>query len=131
MRQLDKPYNNKQWTAARYRSFIMSALRGARWPIKWACIAKQYTRDAVVNGRRVKLHRCPLCQKEVPRGHMQADHIEPVIPISGWDSWDGVVSRMFCEADGFQAICKECHKAITNEQNKQRRDNRTTKKLNQ
>lgn len=121
-----KPYNGGQWTAARYRSFVMSALRGARWPIKYAAISKQFVRDAVVNGRRVKLHRCPICQQEVPRGHMQADHIKPVTPISGWDSWDGVISRMFCEADGFQALCKGCHLAKTLNENAERRTNKQT-----
>ena len=61
-------------------------------------------------GKPCKLHRCPLCKKLHPKGMMQADHTIPVIPLSGFDSWDGVISRLYCEMDGFQPICKPCHK---------------------
>jgi hypothetical protein len=52
---------------------------------------------------------------------MQADHIDPVIPLTGFDSWDGVIKRLYCEADGFQALCKACHKVKTKEEADERR----------
>lgn len=45
------------------------------------------------------------------------DHIEPVVPESGWDSWDGYIERLFCNEDGYQVICKSCHKKKTASEN--------------
>jgi hypothetical protein len=51
---------------------------------------------------------------------MAADHIEPVVPIGGFTgetylgyNWNELIKRLYCEADGFQALCKECHKLKT------------------
>jgi len=52
---------------------------------------------------------------------MQADHINPVIPLTGFDSWDGAIKRLYCEKDGFQPICKACHKTKTLSENQQRK----------
>jgi hypothetical protein len=123
-RMIDKPYNGGQWTAARYRSFVMSALRGARWPQKYGCINAAFVRWDVVGKRRVKLHRCTSCGKLYPRNQMQADHIQPVVPVTGFDSWDKVIARLYCEADGFQAVCKPCHRTKTLDENKERRANK-------
>lgn len=118
-----KPYNGGQWTAARFRSFIMSALRRAQWPQKYASIASAYVKDGInpKTGKPCKLHRCPACGELHPKGMMQADHINPVIPLTGFDSWDGVITRLYCEKEGFRPLCKPCHRQLTNEQNKQRK----------
>ncbi len=118
-----KPHNAGKWTDARKRSFIMSALRRAQWPPKYASIEKAYVRDGInpKTGKPCKLHLCPVCDKLHPKGMMQADHIHTVIPLAGFDSWDNVISRLYCEADGFEAICRDCHKTRTKEQNLQRK----------
>jgi hypothetical protein len=102
---------NKTWTDARKRSFVVSALRSARWPAKFECIRKSYVADGInpKTGRRCKFHRCSNCRKDVPKGQIQADHINPVVGPEGFKTWDLYIERMFCEADGFQALCKECH----------------------
>ena len=47
------------------------------------------------------------------------DHIEPVIdPEKGFVSWNAVIKRMFCEADGLQVLCRECHSAKTKDERK-------------
>jgi 5-methylcytosine-specific restriction endonuclease McrA len=57
-----------------------------------------------------KLHRCTSCAELFPKGDMKADHILPVIdPVEGFVGWDSYISRMFCEADGWQALCGPCH----------------------
>lgn len=115
-----------RWTEARYHSFVMSALRRAQWPPKYASIAKAYVKDGLnpKTGKPCKLHRCPQCHQLYPKGKMQADHISPVVPLSGFDSWDGVIARLYCEADSFQPICKPCHKVKSKEENKQRKENK-------
>lgn len=121
----DKPHNGGQWTEARFRSFIMSALRHAsnKWGPKWKSIESTYVGKGKnpKTGRACKLHRCALCGELFPKGEMRADHIEPVHdPAKGFESWDSTVSRMFVEVEGYQAICIECHKLKTDEERKVR-----------
>lgn len=99
------------WTDARKRSFIVSALRSARWGPKYECIRKAYVADGTnpKTGRKCKLHRCSGCRQTFPKGQIQADHIEPVIGPEGFQGWDTYIERMFCPAEGFQALCKACH----------------------
>jgi hypothetical protein len=109
-----RPRNGGQWTEARFRSFIVSALRNAtlRWGAKWKCIDLAFVRlgPNPRTGRMCKLHRCASCAQLFPKGDMRADHIAPVIdPEQGFVGWDSYIERMFCEAEGFQALCHPCH----------------------
>lgn len=120
-----KPYNDGQWTVARYNSFIKSALRNAsqRWPPKYqklndACVG---TKINPKTGRMAKHYKCNCCKQDFPAKDVEVNHIEPVVPISGFDSWDGVIKRMFCEADGLEVVCKTCHKSITKQENQERK----------
>jgi 5-methylcytosine-specific restriction endonuclease McrA len=103
----------------------MSALRGARWPQKYKSIETASVGDGInpKTGRKCKLHKCPNCGGTFPKGEMQADHIDPVVPIDknwcntylGYD-WNDVIKRLFCEIDGFRPLCKACHKKKTAEE---------------
>ena len=130
---IPKPFNAGKWSTAKMRSFVMSALRRAQWPAKYASIASAFIANGTnpKTGKPCKLHRCPECNGIFPKGKMHADHIEPVIPLEnetktltawlGYD-WNVVMRRLWCEKEGFRAICKDCHKAKTKEENKQRRE---------
>ena len=120
-----RPYANGQWTEARMRSFVMSALRRAQWPVKYAAIQKAYVKTGPnpVTGRMCKLHKCEGCGELFPQNQMAADHIEPVVPIGGFDKkgflgydWDELIQRLYCELAGFQALCRDCHKVKTDEE---------------
>jgi len=63
-----------------------------------------------------KHYRCAGCGGEFIGAKMQADHIEPVVPLTGFTTWDEVIERLFCEKDNFQALCKECHALKTKEE---------------
>ncbi len=111
------------------RSFVMSALRRAQWPVKYAAIQKAFVKKGPnpATGRMCKLHRCSACGSLFPQSKMAADHIEPVIPINGFKNegflgydWNALIQRLYCEIDGFQALCKICHK----EKTKLERENR-------
>lgn len=42
------------------------------------------------------------------------DHIDPVIDVeTGFINWDTYIQRLFCEAEGFQTLCKGCHEIKT------------------
>lgn len=118
-----KTRNGGEWTEARYRSFISSALRNARWPQKYAAIRKAYIKDGInpATGRMCKLHECCQCHGLFPASGVQSDHIVPVVPLDGFDCWDAYIERLFCEVDGLQVLCKDCHKVKTKEENDERR----------
>ena len=111
-----KPYCNGQWTKARFRSFIISALRRAscRWAPKYtARKAARIARNA---------YRCAACAKVVPNKEVAVDHIRPVVdPSRGFTTWDDYIARMFVEADGYQVICKSCHLTKTQAERQQRK----------
>ncbi len=104
-------------------SFIKSALRTAsmKWPPR-----NQVTKAAWVSRA---VYRCVgyFCDPhEVDRtldgaNNIYLDHIEPVIPPTGFTTWDDAIRRMFPEAEGFQLLCRECHGRKT----KDERDERT------
>ena len=125
-RDIEKPFNGGTWSRARMDSFIKSMLRqgSMRWGPRNTAVARAYIDDGInpKTGRRCKLHRCEECNDAFAKGDMQADHIDPVVPIKGFDSWDAVIKRMFCEEDGFRVVCKPCHREITDKENKLRRE---------
>lgn len=115
-----------RWTEAKYKSFIKSALRGATR--KWAPIQDVFKAARVRRG----YYACAGCEREVPATikvgrkrikNAVVDHILPIVPTSGWDSWDAVIERMFCEKDNLQVLCKECHDAKSKAENAERKEN--------
>ena len=113
-----RPRNGGQWTEAAFTSFIKSALRKARWPAKYECIKSAFVGHGInpATGHKCKLHRCPECQGLFPQSSMNADHIVPCIGPEGFQSWDLFIKRLFCEADGFRAMCEGCHAQVTNKE---------------
>jgi len=119
-------FNGGEWTEARYKAFIMGVLRAGvrKWEQFW-----QAKKDASV-GRRVnkktgKLaehYLCADCGGLFVARDIQVDHVDPVIePAVGFVDWDTTIDRMFCEKDNLQVLCKECHKAKTNRERKERK----------
>lgn len=86
------------------KSFVINTLRRGtyRWPGRW------------ISEKRSKLSErgeyfCEECGLVCRKGETQMDHHIPVVLTSGWDSWDGVIDRMFCSPEGFRRLCKPCH----------------------
>lgn len=123
-------YNSGQWTDARFHSFIKSALRRLtyRWGPKNEAKKKAWVKRGVYKcaGHNRRAHQVPI--SKVVKGkrinNVFVDHIEPVIdPIKGFVSWDETIDRMFCEVEGFQILCKECHDSKTQEEKRIRKAN--------
>lgn len=125
-----------QWTEARYTSFIKSALRGAskRWGPKSAVKTKARTRRG--------FYRCAECKQEVPAtlppkpgnkrriNNAVVDHIHPVVdPAVGFVSWDEYIERMFCEEEGLQVLCNQCHEIKTQEEKDIAKARRSSERL--
>jgi hypothetical protein len=126
--------NGGQWTESRFYSFVKGALRSAsmKWPPK----------NEVKKAARIRrgVYVCKGCDQAVPNSikvegkrinNVFVDHILPVIdPAVGFVSWDEVIERMFCEANGLQVLCKDCHDAKTKEEReiaKKRKQNERSK----
>jgi ribosomal protein L44E len=116
-----KKYNNNQWTQARFNSFVKGALRAAsqRWPPKYSVLTKAFTsrKENKATGRLAKHFECNKCKQEFPQKEVEVNHISPIVPVTGFDSWDKVIERLFCEEEGLEVVCKPCHKSITKEEN--------------
>ena len=130
---MKKPRCGGNWTEARYKSFIVSALRAAtrRWQPKNECIKNARVRRGV--------YICEMCKQEgaatLPpkqgnkrrRKNIVADHITPIVsPSVGFVDWNTWIDRAFVELDGYQALCWACHDKKTNEERqiaKERRAN--------
>lgn len=122
--------NNKRWTEARWRGFVVSALRAAsrRWPPK-SDVLKSARVGQVMSPRLKRLvnaYQCALCRGTFTSSKIRIDHKKPVVdPAKGWQNFDTFIKRLFCEAEGLQAVCIQCHDRKTKEErtirNEQRR----------
>ncbi len=66
-------------------------------------------------------YKCEICNQE--REKIEIDHLVPCIrPADGFRTWDDYITSRFVEtADKLQALCHECHKAKSKEENRLRR----------
>jgi hypothetical protein len=117
-----KPYNSGQWTEARMNQFIKSALRTAsmKWPPRNVCAKKAWVSRGVYlcAGYKTKAHE--VKRTSSGSNNIYVDHIEPVIPPSGFTTWDDAIRRMFPEEEGFQLLCKDCHSEKTKDERNER-----------
>lgn len=107
-----KPYAGGRWSRARYWSFIRSALRAAsiRWPPKAdAMKAARRAYQGTDNARQKWEYWCAACEQWKMGKDVRVDHIEPCGSLKCAEDLPGFVTRMFCEEDGFQVVCKSCH----------------------
>lgn len=126
----DKQRNSNTWTESRYQSFIKSVLRSGsrKWPPRFKCLnaAKVGKLINVTSGRLAEHYKCANCDGLFPAKAVQVDHIESVVPITGFTTWDEIIDRMYCEADNLQVLCKPCHKIKSSEESLERKKHATT-----
>lgn len=99
----------------RFRTMLVSVLR--RFSKFW-----QPKNNALKKARLSRgVYQCSTCSTIVSNREIKVDHIEPVIPITGFTNWDDFINRLFCEESGLQAICEKCHAAKTLKENEARK----------
>lgn len=120
----EKPYNNGTWTKARMRGFLIGALRQAhrKWGPRQSAL-KAARNGKLLNpktGRENIASDCAGCGKRFLEKEMELDHINEMVPLEGFKGqtyldydWNEVMQRMFCEIDGYQALCHDCHQIKT------------------
>ena len=114
-----------EWTQARLKNFIISALRSAsnRYPPKYECLnaAKVGKKVNKASGRLAEHYKCAACKKHFVAKEVQVDHIEPVVnPLTGFIDWNTFVARMFCPITNLQVLCRGCHKVKSDKEKKER-----------
>lgn len=98
--------------------FAIAALRRAsyRWPANSEALkAARIARNE---------YECAACKGIFGRREVQKDHIEPVVPTTGWISFDDFIKRLYCDISGISILCKKCHSAKTKLENEIRRKNK-------
>lgn len=104
------------------KSWVISTLRRASFRF-------QPRNEALVRARVDRgLYKCNICSEIFKRGDVQIDHIKPVIPLTGWDDWNGFIDRLFCDTEGFQIICTVCHDVKTTTEDTIRANNNAERK---
>jgi len=103
-----------EWTTARKKSFIVSALRAGsrRWPPRFETLneAKTEKKINVLTGRLAQHFRCASCGGEFPAKQVNVDHILPVVdPVVGFVDWNTFVENLYCEKENLQVLCSGCH----------------------
>lgn len=126
--KVPKPYNGGQWTAARYRSFIISILRAGsrKWPQKYEALKRALIGKRLdpKTGKMSNRYKCAACSNLFKADQVQVDHIHPVVDVKdGFVDWNTYIDRMYPEADGFQILCSECHSVKTQNERKMRKEN--------
>ena len=124
----DKPYNSGLWTQAKFNSFIKGGLRqiSYRWPPKNEVKREAWVKRSVYRcvGYKKRWHNVPVSVtiKEKRTNNIFVDHINPVVdPKKGFQSWDEIIKRMFCEKAGLQVLCRECHDRKTLDERQKRK----------
>jgi 5-methylcytosine-specific restriction endonuclease McrA len=122
----NKKRNGGEWTDARFRSFVTSALRAAsrRWPPKFKALKEAFVgrKTNKKTGKLAMHYKCAKCKKHFVAADVQVDHVLPVVdPKVGFIGWDSFIDRIFCEIENLQVLCKPCHKVKTEEEKAERK----------
>ena len=120
---VSKHRNNGQWSEAKYWGSIRSALRRAFRFWGPATVCKTAARRPYTGGgRRQKWeYKCNHCKEFFPDKECQIDHIIPVGTLQCGDDLKSFLERLTPE-EGFQNLCKPCHKIKTDAENKARKN---------
>ena len=119
---IDKPFAGGTWSKARYFGFIRSNLRRARWPVKYQVLTSRRRSYSGANKRQKFEYQCAICEDWRMQKNIQVDHIIPCGSLNCYEDLPGFVERLFCEAEGMRILCKECHKKVTNEEMKRKKN---------
>jgi hypothetical protein len=62
---------------------------------------------------------CAKCNASVHQKLSIAEHLDPVVPVTGFDSWDAYIIRM--QSENIAVFCEACAKEKTKAENAQRK----------
>jgi hypothetical protein len=101
----DKPKKSKKINR---NTWVKGVLRSASF--RWRPRNEAMVRARVERGK----YKCEICEEIFGPKEIQLDHKIPVVdPKKGFTTFDDYIERLFCDVDGFSAICVACHDAKT------------------
>ncbi len=88
-------------------------------------------RRAALSAARISrgIYRCDGCRVAVTSQFIAVDHTVACVPLSGWDSWDGFITRLFCDPSGLQVLCQRCHEQKSCQEKESRKTARQKAKM--
>lgn len=121
-----RPYNNWTMSESELRSSILQKLRllSSWFKPKGKCLT-------------LAQWKCAECWEQFKTKELKADHINPIVPIEGWEktddlflwyNWNEWLRNCFAEVEYYQALCKDCHDIKSKEENKRRKEYKDAKK---
>ena len=124
----------KPLSTAQRKAKLISHIRAGSFSIIGDILKEVKARDRVEEGEftikkekdrcRVR-NKCAHCGGIFREQEVERDHIEPMVPVTGWDSWDGYINRwMNCGPEGIQTLCKACHKVKSDAEKVERARNK-------
>ena len=101
-----------RWTEARFWQFLRSALRQAsiRWPPKADAMRAARRPYDGANPRQKWEYLCADCGAWCMGKNVAAHHVEPCGTLRSYSDLPAFVRREFCEVDGYEVLCQDCHK---------------------
>lgn len=73
--------------------------------------------------------KCAKCLNLFDEQQVEMDHIQEVVPVeTGFTNWEDYITRTFVQPDGYQCLCKACHKEKTDAANQERKIHRDARK---
>ena len=113
------------------KNFIINTLRRAsfRWKPRGEAKKKYKVKIGEYKTGRAKYgYECAACGVVSKSGEVKMDHIDPAVPLDGWQGFDIFIERMFCDEEGFQCLCEGCHDEKTGIEREERKRHRELKK---
>lgn len=112
------------------------------WPAKSIAreMAKVLVQEGFLKNGKIKYktkYICTECHRQGlenivhDKEETQMDHINPVVELAGFTTWDNYMESLFCEPEAYQCLCKPHHVEKSSKENEQRRQiKKDAKKLN-
>lgn len=115
-----------------YTHIIPHLRKASRWWPPKNEARKKAERKVIIgsfkNGRPKyeTLYECAECTRKGltklhSRENTHADHIIEVAGLNGFDSWDNLINRMFCDSNGYQILCIQHHEEKTKKNQEKRK----------
>jgi len=84
----------------------------SRWPARFEAL-KNAKRPCEGKGRQKFEYQCNKCKEWFPQKEVEVNHIIPCGSLKSWEELVPFTQKLFCHVDGFEVVCKPCHKEIT------------------
>lgn len=110
--RVPKTRNAGTWTESQFWQAIRAALRQKSrfWKPRLKCLEKARRPSQSVNKRLKWEFQCSHCMNWFPQTNVEVNHKIPAGTLKCAADLPQFVENLFCEIDGLEVTCRECHK---------------------